>query len=75
MKNKTRITLVGFLVMGISLSAQAKVDVLCEKKRDHVIQSVCAKSSSVEKKKECISFYKNASCGTVALHEQTDSEL
>lgn len=61
--------------MTVSFSAQAKRKVLCEKKRDHVIKSVCGKSSSEDKRKECVSFYKSASCGTVALHEQADSEL
>lgn len=74
MKNKT-IAILGFLMAtSASVSAFAKVDVLCEKKREHVIRSVCGRSSSDEKRKECTTFYKNAACGTVALHEAADND-
>lgn len=63
-----------FLVASMTVTALAKVDVRCESKRDQVIKSVCGKSSSDDKRKECVAFYKSAACGTVALHVEADSQ-
>lgn len=71
MKNKI-VLVVGVLLVGAFASARPFH--LCEKKRDKVTKEVCASSSSDEKKKECIKFYKNADCNTVALHEQFEEQ-
>ncbi|MBC7752804.1 MAG: hypothetical protein H7Z71_01105 [Moraxellaceae bacterium] len=70
MKNKIIVALVLLVVSSVSIQASARPFHQCERKRDKVIKEVCSSSSSVEKKKECVTFYKNAACDTVALHEQ-----
>ncbi len=62
------------LTTGISVQTYARPLYICDKKRDKVSLSICDKSSTEEKKQECISFYKNADCNTVALHEQYNEE-
>lgn len=74
MKNKTIATLSFLVVTSFSVSSFAKLDVLCEKKRERVVKSVCGKSSNEEKRQECISFYKNQACNTVALHESFNEQ-
>ena len=74
MKNKIVVTLALLVVSMISMEASARPFHQCERKRDKVIKEVCDSSSSEEKKKECVSFYKNAACNTVALHEQYEAQ-
>lgn len=70
MKNNVVLVL-GFMIMSIfSIEASARPFHQCERKRDKVIKEVCSSSTSDEKRKDCVAFYKNASCNTVALHEQ-----
>mgnify|MGYP001494679694 CR=1 FL=1 len=70
MKSKMILALGVLVVSTISMEVSARPLYQCERKRDKVIKEVCGASSSEEKKKECVSFYKNAACNTVALHEQ-----
>jgi hypothetical protein len=74
MKNKIVVALILLVVSTVSMEASARPFHQCERKRDKVIKEVCASSTSEEKKKECISFYKNAACNTVALHEQYEEQ-
>lgn len=70
MKSKAIVALALLVVSTISMEVSARPFHQCERKREKMIKEVCASSSSDEKKKECVTFYKNAACGTVALHEQ-----
>lgn len=70
MKNKTIVALALLVVSTVSMEVSARPFHQCERKREKVIKEVCTSSSSEEKKKECVTFYKNAACNTVALHEQ-----
>lgn len=72
MKHMVILVIGVLLVSTFSMEASARPFHQCERKRDKVINEVCSSSSSDEKKKECISFYKNAACDTVALHEQNE---
>lgn len=74
MKNKIIIALGVLAVSTFSMEVSARPFHQCERKRDKVIQEVCSSSSTEEKKKECVSFYKNAACDTVALHEQFEEQ-
>ena len=70
MKNNVVVALALLVVSSFAVSALARPLHQCERKRDKMIKEVCSSSSSQEKKKECVTFYKNAACETVALHEQ-----
>ncbi len=70
MKNKTIVALALLVLSAVSMEVSARPLHQCERKRDKVIKEVCSTSTSEEKKKECVTFYKNAACSTVALHEQ-----
>jgi hypothetical protein len=70
MKNKVVVALALLVVSTVSMEVSARPLHQCERKREKVIKEVCSSSSSAEKKQECVTFYKNAACNTVALHEQ-----
>ena len=74
MKNKIVVTLALLVVTTFSMEVSARPFHQCERKRDKMIKEVCSSSSSEDKKKDCISFYKNAGCDTVALHEQHEEQ-
>lgn len=73
MKNKILMAFGFLMVTSVPIQSFAKINYLCEKKRDNVIASQCGKPSS-DKYSGCVTKVKNFDCNTVALHESFDEQ-